>query len=92
MALLGVATVRKCCGHWANDWSVLSRNAARKIRTAWVDANCGADGRAMTPSRTDGVLNDALPIYFLDASWSFGRRTTFASHEGPSGGLDCAAC
>jgi hypothetical protein len=26
----------------------------------WLDANCGANGWAMTPSRTRGVLNDAL--------------------------------
>src|SRR2546429_631617 len=32
--------------------------------TAWLDENCGADGWAMTPSGTRGVLNDALSIYF----------------------------
>jgi hypothetical protein len=26
----------------------------------WLDANCGANGWAMTPSGTRGVLNDAL--------------------------------
>ena len=31
---------------------------------AWLDENCGADGWAMTPSGTRGVLNDALSIYF----------------------------
>ena len=35
--------------------------------TAWLDENCGADGWAMTPSGTRGVLNDALSIYFGDA-------------------------
>jgi hypothetical protein len=30
--------------------------------TAWLDENCGADGWAMTPSGTRGVLNDALSI------------------------------
>jgi hypothetical protein len=34
--------------------------------TAWLDENCGADGWAMTPSGTRGVLNDAVSIYFLD--------------------------
>jgi hypothetical protein len=34
--------------------------------TAWLDENCGSDGWAMTPSRTRGVLNDALSIYFAD--------------------------
>jgi hypothetical protein len=36
--------------------------------TAWLDENCGADGWAMTPSGTRGVLNDALSIYFADAA------------------------
>jgi hypothetical protein len=36
--------------------------------TAWLDENCGADGWAMTPLETRGVLNDALSIYFADAS------------------------
>ena len=36
--------------------------------TAWLHENCGADGWAMTPSGARGVLNDALSIYFGDAS------------------------
>jgi hypothetical protein len=36
--------------------------------TAWLDENCGADGRAMTPSGMRGVLNQALSIYFPDAA------------------------
>ena len=36
--------------------------------TAWLEANCGADGSAMTPSGTGGVLNDAVAIYFTDAT------------------------
>ena len=35
---------------------------------AWLDENCGADGWAMTPSGPRGVLNDALSIYFADAT------------------------
>jgi hypothetical protein len=35
---------------------------------AWLDENCGADGWAMTPSGMLGVLNDAVSIYFLDAT------------------------
>jgi hypothetical protein len=50
--------------------------------TAWLDENCGADGWAMTPSGTRGVLNDALSIYFADAAlanafvarWCVGAR------------------
>ena len=36
--------------------------------TGWLDANCGADGWAMTPSGVRGVLNDAVSIYFRDAA------------------------
>jgi hypothetical protein len=36
--------------------------------TAWLDENCGSDGWAMTPSGLRGVLNDALSIYFADAT------------------------
>jgi hypothetical protein len=51
--------------------------------TAWLDENCGADGWAMTPSGVRGVLNDAVSIYFLDATlasafvarWCAGSRT-----------------
>jgi len=35
---------------------------------AWLDENCGSDGWAMTPSGMRGVLNDAVSIYFLDAT------------------------
>jgi hypothetical protein len=48
--------------------------------TAWLDENCGADRWAMTPSGMRGVLNDAVSIYFADATlasafvarWCFG--------------------
>jgi hypothetical protein len=36
--------------------------------TAWLDENCGADGWSMTPSGMRGVLNDAVSIYFADAT------------------------
>jgi hypothetical protein len=50
--------------------------------TAWLDENCGADGWAMTPSGMRGVLNDAVSIYFADATlasafvarWGFGGK------------------
>jgi hypothetical protein len=35
---------------------------------AWLDANCGADGWAITPSGSRGIVNDALAIYFADAT------------------------
>jgi hypothetical protein len=36
--------------------------------TDWLDENCGSDGWAMTPSGVRGVLNDAVSIYFADAT------------------------
>jgi hypothetical protein len=36
--------------------------------TAWLDENCGAGSWAVTPSGTRGVLNDAISIYFADAT------------------------
>ena len=35
---------------------------------AWLDQNCGADGWAMTPAGRRGVVNDAVALYFLDAT------------------------
>ncbi len=35
---------------------------------AWLDANCGADGWTSTPSSTRGIVNDAMAVYFLDAT------------------------
>jgi hypothetical protein len=34
----------------------------------WLDVNCGADGWAITPSGSRGIVNDALAIYFADAT------------------------
>jgi hypothetical protein len=36
--------------------------------TAWLDENCGSDGWAITPSGMRSVLNDAVSIYFLEAT------------------------
>jgi hypothetical protein len=36
--------------------------------SAWLDESCGSDSWATTPSRMRGVLNDAVSIYFLDAT------------------------
>jgi hypothetical protein len=35
---------------------------------AWLDQNAGADGWAMTPSGVRGVVNDAIAVYFSDAT------------------------
>ena len=60
---------------------LLNRADATQI-TGWLDENCGAAGWAITPSGTRGVLNDALSIYFADATlasafvarWCVGAR------------------
>jgi hypothetical protein len=36
--------------------------------TTWLDENCGSDRWAITPSGMCGVLNDAVSIYFADAT------------------------
>src|SRR5438067_1023948 len=36
--------------------------------TAWLNENCGSDGWAMTPSGMRGVVNDAVSLYFADAT------------------------
>jgi hypothetical protein len=48
----------------------------------WLDQNAGADAWAMTPSGTGGIANDAVAIYFADATiasafvarWCAGHR------------------
>jgi hypothetical protein len=53
----------------------------------WLDENCGANGWAMTPSGTRGVLNDALSIFFGDATlasafvarWCIGHKVETAA-------------
>jgi hypothetical protein len=56
---------------------------------AWLDENCGANGWAMTPSGTRGVLNDALSIYFGDPTLAsaFVARWCIGSKAETSGGL-----
>src|ERR1700749_3298940 len=57
--------------------------------TAWLDENCGADGWAMTPSGIRGVLNDAVSIYFIDATLAsaFVARWGAASRVETEGGV-----
>jgi len=57
--------------------------------TAWLDANCGADGWAMTRSGMRGVLNDAVSIYFLDATLAsaFVARWCAGSRAEADGGV-----
>ena len=38
----------------------------------WLDQNAGADGWAMTPSGIRGVVNDAVAVYFRDATIAAG--------------------
>jgi hypothetical protein len=54
--------------------------------TAWLDENRSADGWARTPSGTRGVLNDALSIFFAEATlahafvarWRIGAKVEMA--------------
>ena len=57
--------------------------------TAWLDENCGSDGWAMTPSGMRGVLNDALSLYFADATFAsaFVTRWCVGSKDETAGGL-----
>ncbi|MGH7061326.1 MAG: hypothetical protein ACREFH_13125 [Stellaceae bacterium] len=63
----------------------------------WLDQNCGADGWAMTPSGSRGVLNDALSIYFRDpalatafvARWCIGYFTRSGVIPGGYSGRSC---
>jgi hypothetical protein len=57
--------------------------------TAWLDQNCGADGWAITPSGTRGVLNDAISIYFADATLAsaFVTRWCVGAKVGTVGGV-----
>ena len=59
------------------------------VMTAWLDENCGADGWAMTPSGMRGVLNDAVSIYFLDATLAsaFVARWCAGSRAETDGGV-----
>jgi hypothetical protein len=56
---------------------------------SWLDANCGADGWAVTPSGTRGVLNDAILIYFADATiaGAFVARWCVGSKPETAGGV-----
>ena len=57
--------------------------------TAWLDANCGADSWAVTPSGVRGVLNDAISIYFADATLAsaFVDRWCVGSKAETAGGV-----
>jgi hypothetical protein len=57
--------------------------------TAWLDENCGSDGWAMTPSGMRGVVNDAVSIYFLEATLAsaFVARWCAASRVETDGGI-----
>jgi hypothetical protein len=54
--------------------------------TAWLDENCGSNGWAMTPSGVRGVLNDAVSLYFADATLASLRRSVVRWLQGRDGG------
>ena len=57
--------------------------------TDWLDANCGADGWAITPSGVRGVLNDVISIYFAEATLAsaFVARWCAGSKAETTGGV-----
>jgi hypothetical protein len=57
--------------------------------TEWLDGNCGADGWAITPSGMRGMLNDAVSIYFVDATLAsaFVVRWCLVAKIEPTGGV-----
>ena len=57
--------------------------------TVWLDQNCGGDGWAVTPSGLRGVLNDAISIYFADATLAiaFVARWCVGSKVETAGGV-----
>jgi hypothetical protein len=57
--------------------------------TAWLDENCGSDRWAMTPSGMRGVLNDAVSLYFADATLAsaFLARWCVAARVETAGGV-----
>lgn len=57
--------------------------------TAWLDASCGADGWALTPSGMRGALDDAISIYFADATLAsaFVARRCVGSKVETAGGV-----
>ena len=57
--------------------------------TAWLDENCGSDGWAMTPSGVTRILNDAVSLYFADATLAsaFVARWCAGSKAETTGGV-----
>jgi hypothetical protein len=57
--------------------------------TDWLDQNCGAEGWAVTPSGTRGILNDAISVYFADATLAnaFVARWCVGSKVETAGGV-----
>ena len=57
--------------------------------TSWLDENCRSDGWTMTPSGMRGVLNDAISLYFADATLAsaFVARWCVGSKAETAGGV-----
>jgi hypothetical protein len=50
---------------------------------AWLDQNCGADGWKITPAGLRGVVNDAVAIYFQDATLAAGFVARWCRQRSP---------
>jgi hypothetical protein len=57
--------------------------------TEWLDGNCGSDAWAITPSGMRGVRNDAISIYFANATLAsaFVMRWCAGSKVNTAGGV-----
>ena len=59
---------------------------------AWLDENCGADGWAMTPAGLRGVVNDAVAVYFLDATVAAAFVARWCPAQPPRSATGPSAC
>ena len=50
-----------------------------EIIHAWLDETCGAEGWAIAPAGTTGIVNDALTLYFEDAAFAHAFVARFCS-------------
>lgn len=52
----------------------------------WLNENCGADGWMITPAGLRGVVNDAIAVYFTDATLAAAFVARWCRHRVPEVG------
>jgi hypothetical protein len=59
------------------------------VMRAWLDAACGPSGWASAPAGTEGIVNDAVAVYFADplSARAFVGRFCCAYRAAPALGL-----